>query len=102
MTVKVELVRIAVTSVSPDEDSVPVPDTFVILAPTQMPFVLDTVKVVLAEDAVPTLVMFGLGLAPQPKAMYDAYAGEVPIKYFAIISLPVLVIIIYLPHILYH
>lgn len=40
-------------------------------------------------------VIFGRGVGPQPRAMYEAYAGASPMRYFAIMFLPVLVIILY-------
>ena len=46
--------------------------------------------------------ILGLGFDPQPTAIYEANAGAVPSRYLATISLPLLVIIIYPPHILYH
>ena len=83
----------------------PVPAVFVTLIPTTNPTVDErpvtcVAKVVdkispdnVAVDTPDFVVMFGLGAGPHPTATYEAYAGVSPMRYFAIMPFPILVII---------
>ena len=92
----------------------PVPEVFVTVIPTNKPAV-DEIPVmgvmnfpstsgapverivpeVVAVETKDLLVIFGLGFCPHPRAIKDAYAGASPMRYFAIMFLPILVIILY-------